>query len=197
MAKKNFYALKNTGRIYTSWAECQQALKQVTNPVFKGFVTKEEAEAFLLGETEQKLPKESIFVDGSFGKEQQVVGGAFIHVKNEQIIFEQKVRDDRHLELIKLQNVGGELLATIYALKYAQAKGMTEVVICHDYQGIASWADGSWQAKTPVTKRYVAFVQKFKAETQAKLKFYKVAAHTGIRFNERADQLAKEACGLK
>lgn len=197
MAKKNFYALKNTGRIYTSWSECQQALKQVKNPVFKGFVTKEEAEAFLLGETEQKLPRESIFVDGSFAKDQQVIGGAFIHVKDGQIIFEQKVRDDHHMELIKLRNVGGELLATIYALKYAQAKKMVEIVICHDYQGIASWADGSWQAKTPVTKRYVAFVQKFKTETQAELKFYKVAAHTGIKFNERADQLAKEACGLK
>lgn len=197
MAKKNFYALKNTGQIYTSWPECQEALRHVKNPVFKGFATKKEAQAFLLGNEEQLMPKESLFVDGSFDKEHQVVGGAFLHVKDDQIIFEQKLKDDQHLELLKLRNVGGELLATIYALKYAQAKGLTEVVICHDYQGIASWADGSWQAKTPLTKRYVAFIQKFKAETNAELKFYKISAHTGVKFNERADQLAKEACGLK
>lgn len=160
MAKKHFYAIKNTGEIYRSWAECQTALKKVKAPVFKGFATESEAKAFLAGKSPTaSLPSESIFVDGSFNADKAIVGGAFVLVKDDKSVHEQTIRDDKHTEILRLRNVGGELLATIYALKYALSLGMKEVTICHDYQGIASWADGSWQAKQDITKRYAAFVE--------------------------------------
>lgn len=195
MAKKNFYAIKNTGEIYTSWPECQTDLKQVKSPVFKGFATKEEALAFINDQEDDLLPRESIFVDGSFNAKKQLVGGSFVVVKDNQSIHEHKFcnADD---EIIALHNVGGELLATGYALQYAVKSGMEEVTICHDYQGIASWADGSWQAKKDVTKRYANFVKKLVKENDLTVKFKKISAHTGVKFNERADQLAKEACGI-
>ncbi len=186
MAKKHFYAIKNTGEIYRSWAECQTALKKVKAPVFKGFATEAEAKAFLAGKSPTaSLPSESIFVEG-----------AFVLVKDDKSVHEQTIRDDKHTEILRLRNVGGELLATIYALKYALSLGMKEVTICHDYQGIASWADGSWQAKQDITKRYAAFVEQIIKKEGLQVQFQKISAHTGVKFNERADQLAKQAAEI-
>lgn len=197
MAKKHFYAIKNTGEIYRSWAECQTALKKVKAPVFKGFATEAEAKAFLAGKSPTaSLPSESIFVDGSFNADKAIVGGAFVLVKDDKSVHEQTIRDDKHTEILRLRNVGGELLATIYALKYALSLGMREVTICHDYQGIASWADGSWQAKQDITKRYAAFVEQVIKKEGLQVQFQKISAHTGVKFNERADQLAKQAAEI-
>ena len=197
MAKKHFYAIKNTGEIYRSWAECQTALKKVKAPVFKGFATESEAKAFLAGKSPTaSLPSESIFVDGSFNADKAIVGGAFVLVKDDKSVHEQTIRDDKHTEILRLRNVGGELLATIYALKYALSLGMREVTICHDYQGIASWADGSWQAKQDITKRYAAFVEQIIKKEGLQVQFQKISAHTGVKFNERADQLAKQAAEI-
>lgn len=195
MAKKHFYAIKNTGEIYTSWLECQEALKQVKAPVFKGFATKEEALGFLSGESDISL-ENSIFVDGSFNELDKVIGGAFVVIEDNKIVYEQKIRDDKHEELLKMRNVGGELLATTYAIKYALAKNKKQLTVCHDYQGIASWADGSWQAKQDITKRYRDFVKEAQKDG-LELSFKKISAHTGVTFNERADELAKEASGLR
>lgn len=110
MAKKHFYAIKNTGEIYRSWAECQTALKKVKAPVFKGFATEAEAKAFLAGKSPTaSLPSESIFVDGSFNADKAIVGGAFVLVKDDKSVHEQTIRDDKHTEILRLRNVGGEL----------------------------------------------------------------------------------------
>jgi hypothetical protein len=52
MGKKNFYAVKrgNGGpAIYTTWPECEARVKGFQGAVFKGFVTRAEAQAFLDG----------------------------------------------------------------------------------------------------------------------------------------------------
>ena len=52
MGKKNFYAVKcgNGGpAIYNSWPECEARVKGFQGAVFKGFVTRPEAQAFLDG----------------------------------------------------------------------------------------------------------------------------------------------------
>ena len=58
MAKKNFYAVKR-GRIpgiYTSWPTCNEQVKGFTGCKFKGFQTREEAEAYLEGKEIAKKP---------------------------------------------------------------------------------------------------------------------------------------------
>ena len=52
MGRKNFYAVKrgNGGpAIYTTWPECEARVKGFQGAVFKGFVTRAEAQAFLDG----------------------------------------------------------------------------------------------------------------------------------------------------
>lgn len=59
MSKKNFYAVKqgNGGpAIYESWPECEAKVKGFQGAVFKGFVTRPEAEAFLGGSAAAAVP---------------------------------------------------------------------------------------------------------------------------------------------
>jgi ribonuclease HI len=89
------------------------------------------------------------------------------------------------------RQVAGELFAVGIALKWCQANGIDEVHVYFDYQGIESWATGKWKAKQDLTQRYQAFVR----SCGIRLHWHKVAAHTGVKWNERADYLAKAGTG--
>ena len=49
MVKNKFYAVKkgNKTGIFSSWEECQEAIKGFPNADFKGFLTLEESQAYL------------------------------------------------------------------------------------------------------------------------------------------------------
>jgi hypothetical protein len=47
MSKKNYYAVKNGNRIFTSWDECAKYIKGIHGVKYKGFKTLEECEEFL------------------------------------------------------------------------------------------------------------------------------------------------------
>ena len=72
-----------------------------------------------------------------------------------------------------------------------QVHGAEEVVIYHDYQGIAAWPDSTWRTKNQHTQSYKMYVQRVRETTP--VKFVKVNAHTGVEYNELADRLAKSA----
>lgn len=70
MAKKKYYAVRagRTPGIYTNWDACKAQVDGFANASFKGFPTKEEAEAFLGNNTkENKIEDEALaYVDGSY-----------------------------------------------------------------------------------------------------------------------------------
>ena len=51
MAKKKFYAVRKGRKpgIYDTWRECSKQVQKVRGAVYKGFATREEAEAFMHG----------------------------------------------------------------------------------------------------------------------------------------------------
>ena len=51
------------------------------------------------------------------------------------------------------------------------------------------WVTGGYKSKNPYTQYYREFMNSQGIE----IEFYKVKAHTGVEFNERADELAKMA----
>lgn len=90
-----------------------------------------------------------------------------------------------------MNNVAGEIMGATAAIKYAVTHGAEEIMIYHDYQGIASWPDGTWRAKNAYTQSYRDYVRNVRMATP--VRFVKVNAHTGVEYNELADRLAKNA----
>jgi viroplasmin and RNaseH domain-containing protein len=83
--------------------------------------------------------------------------------------------------------VAGELIAVEEALKWCQKNDVKEVSIFYDYLGIEKWASGAWKANQPLTQNYGKFVR----ASGIRIRWHKVASHTGNRWNDHADKLAK------
>ena len=204
MATK-FYAVRQgraTG-IFESWAECQKQVTGFPGAVFKSFTTIEEAEAFAKGaapaikesgtELLQVEPGALVaYVDGSYNVENNQFSYGMVLLDGEQELkFQQFFIDE---ELASMRNVAGEIKGAEAAMRYAVEQGFHKLYIYHDYEGIAKWCQGAWKTNKEGTKAYKAYFDSIRDKLQ--VVFVKVAAHTGDKYNEIADKLAKEALGI-
>lgn len=210
MAKNKFYAVKNghkTG-IFESWADCSKQVHGFSGAIYKGFPKLEEAEKYLNGqeskesvrhECEDELIKSLkdgemvAYVDGSNRGD----GSAFSWGV---VTFSDKLGKvdfngmSENKDQIKYRNIAGELFASVKACKFAIDNKMSKVIIYHDYSGIRHWALGEWKTKNKLSQDYKAFFEK--AKSVIEFEFVKVDGHTGDKFNEEADLLAKKALGI-
>lgn len=85
------------------------------------------------------------------------------------------------------RQVAGELFAAGHALNWCKAKGFPLVDVYYDYLGIEMWATGGWKAKQPITQRYA----KFARALPFRVLWHKVKSHTGDKWNDYVDDLAK------
>lgn len=192
-----YYAVKkgrNPG-IYTSWDSCLKEVKGFSGAVYKSFKTKEDAINFM-EDTEKKIEvdKDTViaYVDGSFNLPEKIYGAGVVLIKdgNEEC-FKKSYSDSFYTH----RNVAGEVKASELAINLAIEKGYKKIIIYHDYQGIKSWADGDWKTNNELTKSYKAFVDRKREEIQ--IGFVKVKGHSNDKYNDLADRLAKDACGIK
>lgn len=204
MATK-YYAVRagrSTG-VFLTWAECQKQVTGFPGAVFKSFTTIEEAEAFVKGAA--TAIKESgteflkvepgalvAYVDGSYNVENNQFSYGMVLLDGEQELkFQQFFIDE---ELASMRNVAGEIKGAEAAMRYAVEQGFGKLYIYHDYEGIAKWCQGAWKTNKEGTKAYKAYFDSIRDKLQ--VVFVKVAAHTGDKYNEMADKLAKEALGI-
>ncbi|MEN1967843.1 ribonuclease H family protein [Lentibacillus sp. N15] len=197
MAKK-FYAVKKgkkTG-IFTSWDECKRNVLGVSGAVYKSFTNKSDAENFLQGtngKTNEAPSKSEVvaYVDGSFNKvTSEFSCGAVVFFQGKEHHFSEKFNDP---ELAAMRNVAGEIKGSEKAMAFAAENGAKSLAIYHDYEGIAKWCTGEWQAKKEGTiayKRYYDAMAK-----RMDITFVKVKGHSGDTYNDLADELAKQAFG--
>lgn len=196
--KKKYYAVKKgreTG-IFTSWADCQKQVTGFAGALFKGFVTREEADAYLGQEkkqhadgsekTAQREDAYHIYVDGSYFNQQYSWGFAVYY--QDALVF-TKNGVGTSAEAAKLHNVAGELEAVKEAVCWAETEKLPAVIIFHDYIGISEWAENRWKTNNAVTLAYKEFMQPYLGWVS----FQKVSGHTGVEGNELADQLARSA----
>lgn len=191
MAKSKFYGIQGDEPcVFDSWTECENFVKG-KSVKFKSFATRQEAEVFA-GITTATTPKLHLpgyfaYVDGSFGSKSAFAGWAWVLLLDGQEIAVQFGKTP--MEALS-RNIDGELYAAVDCMRYCIAKNIPSVTICHDYEGIEAWATGRWGAKSEIAIRYKEVIANFKQHLR--LKFRKVAAHTGDPWNERVDQLAKK-----
>lgn len=207
LGKKNYYVVKEGSKvgIFKNWTECQASVKGYKGAVFKGFETKAEALEWLKGREGVPAdlngldpandPPDSIdpidfevYTDGSYFNGKYSYGYAFI--KDGEVVFEcNGVGED--LEAASMRNVAGELAAVQHAVEKAKTLDV-RIRIYHDYSGISLWVTGDWQAKNKFTQAYVTFMRAH----HGLYEFKKVDGHSGDRFNDYVDRLAKEALGI-
>jgi ribonuclease H-related protein len=209
LSKKKFYAVK-VGKlkgIFESWAECKEQVDGYKGAIYKSFTTKEEAEIFI-GESSTNVPTNNsnldiegfikeqredtlvAFVDGSYDSDSQVYGFGVVLV-NKDGDTEEIIGSDNNKAYVDTRNVAGEIEGVQSAITQAVGKGYKKIAIFYDYMGIEKWATGEWRAKTPIAKDYVTFIREMKRCID--LEFHKVKAHSGIKFNEKADELARKS----
>lgn len=198
MAKK-FYAVRQgkvTG-IFTSWAECKDSIDGYPKAQYKGFMTRDEAEAYMSGDTvvtvEPRPDAVVAYVDGSYKSDTEEFSyGAVIFINGEEIEMSHAYSEPEYAEM---RNVAGEIVGAGKVMEYCIRNGIKKLDLYHDYEGIAKWCTGEWKTTKPVTKRYKAFYDEIK--TKLDVRFIKVKGHSGDKNNDRADKLAKSALGIE
>lgn len=143
------------------------------------------------------------FIDGSCVKDAhspdsgKVGFGCYIYINdgiNNDKVFQLngQVTDK---EYCALENVGGELISALEAIKFAMDKQWPYITICYDYLGIEMFAKGKWHTTNAAV---LDFIYKYNLyNKKVDVHFVKVPAHTGIKGNEYADMLAKAAVNIK
>jgi len=201
---KKYYAVRKgrkTG-IFTSWAECEKQIKGYSGAEYKSFSDKKDAETFFGISTSVTAEKEInqlndnemiAYVDGSYDDSKKAYSaGVVIWYHSKKFTFSEKGEEK---DLLDMRNVAGEIKGAIIAMKYAIQNKVKILYLYYDYEGIEKWCTGTWQAKKTGTKEYKAFYDSLSPNLE--VKFIKVAAHTGVEYNEEADWLAKQALQIK
>lgn len=189
-----YYAVRigrNPG-IYHTWDECKRETMGFKGASFKKFSTREDAEAFINEIEEDK--KESaekdelvVYVDGSYrNSDKSHSYGVYMFNDEEEYTYSKRFFKDSDM-----RNVSGEIKGAMRAMEEAAKLGKKEIYLHYDYEGIRSWALGFWKTNKEGTIYYKNFYDSIKDKLE--VKFIKVEAHTGVKYNELVDKLAKEA----
>ena len=209
MSKKKFYAVLNgkEGRptIYEDWATCQKNVKGVKGGIiFKSFPTKEEALDFLnkggpLEGDDDNVNIQTplaIFVDGSFKESDNMYsyGMVVVDVATDTAIHEEHGLGTSE-EACELRNVAGEMKGAMRALQYCKSENISPISLCYDYTGIEAWATGKWRRKNKFTEAYYDYMNKL--FDYVDVTFVKIKGHSNNKWNDKADELAKEALAIK
>ncbi len=193
---KKYYAVKKGRKpgIYNTWPDAQKQVSGFTNAQFKSFQTEKEAQAFLNDQNDlaKDIPTDALiaYVDGSFNKRTGSYSYGVVLLKN-GIVLDELSNAGSDVEYAESFQIAGECFGALNAIKWAIAHDYKKIYIHYDYLGIEMWATGQWKANKKVSKDYVQFFQAYNSKIE--VSFVKVKAHTGVKYNERADELAKLA----
>ena len=211
-----FYAVK-VGKIpgiYNTWDDCKVQVEGFPGATYKSFKTAAEAADYMGWnnksndvEKVETLKNERVdevvgegnkpvdgtaYVDGSYNAATgEYSYGVVMFHDGKELHFSEKFDD---AELATMRNVAGEIKGAEAAMTYAYENGLKEIYIYHDYEGIAKWPLRQWQANKEGTIAYREFYDRI--VNKVKVHFVKVKGHSGDKYNDEADRLAKEALGI-
>lgn len=188
--------------VYTSWDQAKEQVIGYSGAEHKKFNTRREAEEFvgiystdsdpvLLIEEDNLYYGTGVlvsYVDGSYDNSDKSYSFGAVFLEDTIKKFSKRYEEDNYS---KFRNVIGELKGAMFAMDYAIKHGYKELRLHYDYIGIEMWAKGQWKRNNPATVGYKEYYDSIKDKLT--VKFVKVDAHTGDKYNEMADTLAKEA----
>lgn len=201
MAK--LYAVRNgyhTG-IFDTWEECKNEVTGYSGAEYKSFTNREDAEEYLginrqvtLFDIPDTASNTAVaYVDGSFNIETKQFGcGVVLFHNGEEITFSKAFSDE---EFALMRNVAGEIEGAKLAMQYCADNNIEEIDIYYDYEGVEKWCSGAWKTNKTGTIAYKRFYDEI--SKKVKVSFNKVKGHSGNKFNDMADRLAKDAVGVK
>lgn len=198
MKKQKFYAVrvgKNTG-IFNTWDECKREVTGYKGAIYKSFEDIEDAKAFLDTDSQKSFITDAdmiYYVDGSYNIKTTEFSYGVVALRDDKEEYFNKAFKDK--ELASMRNVAGEILGAKFAMEHAVEKGYKNIEIYFDYEGIEKWALGLWKANKEGTIAYKSYYESIK--NILNVKFVKVKGHSGDKYNDVADRLAKEAIGIK
>lgn len=198
-SKKKYYAVKcgRTPGIYETWDECKRQVMGFSSAVYKSFPTREEAEAYINAvQKKSDIPDEQrvrIYVDGSYDKSTRAFSYGMVVLRDGKELTAKQAFNIP--SMADMRNVAGEIMGSMAAMQYCIEQGITDVMIYYDYEGIAKWALGEWKANKEGTQKYAAFYKSIKDKLN--VEFCKVKGHSGDKYNDMVDLLAKQALGLR
>lgn len=203
---KKVYAVRKgrTTGLFLSWDDCKKQVDGFAGAEYRGFADAADAMAYLgleggaeagAATGDERFPEGvRAYVDGSFDQASgRFSCGAVIVVTdadgNSETTELNAAFDDE--EAAAQRNVAGEIMGSRLAIDHCLANGIGAVEIYHDYEGIGAWADRRWKANNYLTQWYRDYVAD--ARKNMEIRFVKVKAHAGNKYNELADRLAKKA----
>lgn len=184
---QKYYAIRDgkDDHIVTTWAECKALTHCVKGVLYKSFPTREDAVAWLRSMEDPPAGGLRIYVDGSYISGHGPAGWAFAVIDNGvKVAHGSGVTADDAIS----RNIDGEITAALEAMKWLSMNNR-EGTIYHDYEGIARWALGQWQAKSAIAQAYVKESRPYLHLVH----FAKVKGHSGDKWNDYVDRLAREA----
>lgn len=125
------------------------------------------------------------YVDGSF--QNDCIGYGWVVYRDDKLQAEDWGTVN---QFESMQQVVGELKATVEALNWCVSQEVDAVDLHYDFEGIEKWAIGEWKTKNALTKRYANLMESLSIDVN----WVKEEAHTGVIGNERADRLAGKGC---
>jgi len=197
---KKFYVVRKGRKkgMFFSWKECQKQINGFSGAEFKSFDNYTDAQRYLDGGVKIVQNTRGIkglvaYVDGSYNSKTIEAGFGCVLLMNDKVVEELQ----GSVALNKSENsrnVEGELQAALEAVYWATENSHEKITIVYDYNGIEKWAIGEWKTNKALTRSYAAEMKNLKKHIE--IDFVKVKAHSGQKYNERADYLAKEVIGL-
>lgn len=194
-----YYAVRQ-GRqvgIFTSWDECKRLVTGYKGAEYKSFTDKASALAFL----ENTTPSASVapdadtviaYVDGSYNIKTQIFACGVVIITADGEKYLSQSYDDK--ELATMRNVAGEIKGSVAAMEYCLENGIKNLHIFYDYAGIEKWCNGEWKTNKSGTMDYKRFYDGICDKLS--VTFHKVKGHSGDKYNDMADKLAKKAAGI-
>lgn len=204
MAKgKKVYAVRKgrTTGLFMTWDDCKAQVDGFAGAEYKSFADPAEAMAYLgisgqmAGAGTAEFPEGiRAYVDGSYDAASGRFSCGVVIIETDANGHSETTElnsafDDA--EAAAQRNVAGEIMGSKLAIDWCIANGIKAVEIYHDYEGIGAWADRRWKANNPLTQGYRDYVAE--ARKSIDIKFVKVKGHSGNKYNDMADKLAKAA----